>query len=275
VGERGLSRLARRVRRATGADLVVLTLGAGGALLLDGAGGCYRAPARPSSSQSDVGAGDTFASAFGLGLAAGAAPHEAVDLAQDAAAATVARRFTAVVDPRDLLEGDADRPWLEGDHLARTMAVLERERQAGRRIVFTNGVFDLIHPGHVDFLCQARQLGDVLVVGINDDASVRRLKGKGRPVLSAQERAALVLALDCVDHALLFSTETASALVRRIRPHLYVKGGDYEEADLPEAEDARAVGAEIRILPRLLPFSTTELIRRVRQVPAAPIALAR
>ena len=142
----------------------------------------------------------------------------------------------------------------------------ERWRESGWTVVLTNGCFDLLHVGHVTYLTQARALGDALIVGVNDDASVRRLKGPGRPLVPAVERATLVAALAAVDLAIIFEGDTASELVRALRPDIYAKGGDWGEPSgrrLPEWEAAQAVGAAVYFLPYLPGHSTSWLIQRI------------
>jgi len=138
-----------------------------------------------------------------------------------------------------------------------------RERQAGR-VVFTNGVFDLLHPGHVDVLVGARQRGDLLVVGINSDASVRRLKGPDRPVRSEAERAYLLAALESVDAVALFDQDTPLELVEALRPDVIVKGGDYTPETVVGADVVRALGGEVVIIPLTPGHSTTSTIERLR-----------
>jgi rfaE bifunctional protein nucleotidyltransferase chain/domain len=127
------------------------------------------------------------------------------------------------------------------------------------RVVLTNGVFDLLHVGHLRYLRQARQLGDLLVVGINADATVRSLK-PGRPLVADVERAELVAALEPVDYAVIFAEPTADALLRALRPAVYAKGGDYTEGTLPEAATARSLGAQIVILPLVADRSSSALV---------------
>jgi rfaE bifunctional protein nucleotidyltransferase chain/domain len=141
--------------------------------------------------------------------------------------------------------------------------MMEAYRRAGRRIVFTNGCFDLLHVGHTRYLQQARALGDVLVVGLNSDASVRRLKGPHRPLMPQGERAELIAALACVDHVTFFDEDTPEALIAEVRPYRHVKGGDYQADDLPETRLVRDLGGEVVILPFTEGRSTTGLIRRV------------
>ena len=137
-------------------------------------------------------------------------------------------------------------------------------REAGQRLVVTNGTFDLLHIGHVLYLQAARALGDVLVVGINSDASARGNKGPGRPVVPEEERAKIVAALRCVDYATIFDEPTAERLVEALRPEVYAKGGDYSPGGkpLPEAEVVGAYGGEVRIVPFVQGHSASELIRR-------------
>ncbi|HZR99044.1 MAG TPA: D-glycero-beta-D-manno-heptose 1-phosphate adenylyltransferase [Chloroflexota bacterium] len=144
-------------------------------------------------------------------------------------------------------------------------AVLEQVaalRGRGGRLVLTNGCFDLLHVGHVRYLQAARRLGDFLVVGVNSDASVRQLKGPGRPIVTAAERAELVAALGCVDAVVIFDSATAEPLVAALRPEVYVKGADYTEATLPEARLVRAYGGAVTLLPTVPGASTTALLER-------------
>ncbi|GIJ48703.1 hypothetical protein Val02_55890 [Virgisporangium aliadipatigenens] len=142
-------------------------------------------------------------------------------------------------------------------------AFLAGQRAAGHRIVFTNGCFDILHAGHVTYLQQARALGDALVVAVNSDDSVRRLKGPGRPVHRAADRALVLSALSCVDHVVEFAEDTPVRLVARVRPDVYVKGGDYDLADLPEAPVVHSYGGQVRLLPFVDGHSTTGILQRL------------
>lgn len=138
-----------------------------------------------------------------------------------------------------------------------------RRRRSGR-IVFTNGVFDLLHPGHVDLLLGARRQGDALVVGLNGDASVRRLKGPERPVRSEAERAYVLAALAMVDVVVLFEQDTPLELIRALEPDVLVKGGDYTEATIVGAPDVRARGGDVVVIPLTPGQSTTAIIEKLR-----------
>ena len=141
--------------------------------------------------------------------------------------------------------------------------ICQQLRQQGKRIVFTNGCFDLLHLGHVDYLFRARALGDVLIVGINTDDSVRRLKGPQRPLRSQQERAALVAALKPVDFVTLFAEDTPAQLIAELRPHVLVKGGDYTPEQIIGAEMVRSWGGEVVVLPYVQGYSTTGLLEQI------------
>ena len=144
--------------------------------------------------------------------------------------------------------------------VARLRAELAPIRQRGGRVALTNGVFDLLHVGHLRYLRQARRHADVLVVGVNADAVVGK---PGRPLVPQAERAELVAALEPVDYVVIFSTTTADSLLREVRPDVYVKGGDYSEATLPEAATAREVGASLVFIPLVAGHSTSQLLRRL------------
>lgn len=144
-------------------------------------------------------------------------------------------------------------------------AAFAREvRRGGGRVALANGCFDLLHAGHVAFLEQARAAADALIVGVNSDGSVRRLKGPERPVVAHQDRARVVAALRAVDRVVVFEEETAAALIEAIRPDLYVKGSDYSLERLPEREAAQRVGARIVLVPLLPGRSTTGLLGRLK-----------
>jgi len=141
-----------------------------------------------------------------------------------------------------------------------------RQGLASARVVFTNGVFDLIHPGHVDVLLAARRQGDVLVVGLNSDASVRRLKGPERPLRAVSERALVLAALAMVDAVVVFEEDTPLELIRALQPDVLVKGGDYTEATVVGAADVRARGGAVVIVPLTPNQSTTSIVEKLRGI---------
>lgn len=151
----------------------------------------------------------------------------------------------------------------------RAAAIADQLRKKGKRLVFTNGCFDLLHVGHVRYLAAARALGDALMVAINGDESVRALKGDGRPLNRETERAELIAALEGVDYVVIFPEVRAAALLEKIQPAIYVKGGDYTAATLDSDERAalERAGAEIRILAFESGYSTSRLVEKVRALP--------
>lgn len=146
-----------------------------------------------------------------------------------------------------------------------TFAPLREQLPGQRRLVFTNGCFDILHPGHVDLLTRARALGDALVLGLNSDDSVRRLnKGPERPLNRQEERAFVLAGLTCVDYVIIFDEDTPLELIRAVRPHVLVKGGDWPVESIVGRDVVQALGGEVCSLPLLSGYSTTGLVRRIR-----------
>jgi rfaE bifunctional protein kinase chain/domain/rfaE bifunctional protein nucleotidyltransferase chain/domain len=246
----------------TGASAVVVTLDRDGAVLLDGDRPVHRTWARPAPDNHTAGAGDTFCAALTVARCGGLSPVMAVELAQAAADVVVHRPETAVCTVADLAERLGAGAALDHDRLA---ALVAEHRAAGRRIVFTNGCFDVLHRGHVNYLNEAKRLGDVLVVAVNSDESVTRIKGPDRPVTGLADRLAVLASLSCVDHLTVFDEDTPVALLRRLAPEIYAKGGDHHEELLTEAGVVRDYGGEVRILSYLPDRSTSALIDRIRR----------
>ena len=149
--------------------------------------------------------------------------------------------------------------------LAEAAAFVEAAKADGKRVVFTNGVFDVLHVGHVRYLQEARALGDVLIVGLNSDASTGAIKGPERPIVGQAEREELLLALRCVDAVVVFGEPTADTVLEALKPDLYVKGGDYAGDGPPEAPTVRRYGGEMRILQLVEGHSTSDVIETIRQ----------
>ena len=252
-----------RLLDVTGAQIAAVTLDTDGALFFERGRPPYRTYARPADHARAAGAGDTFASALALALAAGGDVAAIAELASAAAAVVVGKDGTATCSLTEL------RGYVAGDDklapdLATLLLRLDALRGAGQRIVLTNGCFDILHSGHISYLNAAKALGDVLVVGLNTDASVRRLKGDTRPINALEERAAVLAGLSAVDLIVAFDEDTAVELCGAVRPHVFVKGGDYTRERLPEAVVVESQGGEVRILPYLRDRSTSTIIERVR-----------
>ncbi|MCW3814586.1 D-glycero-beta-D-manno-heptose 1-phosphate adenylyltransferase [Micromonospora sp. DR5-3] len=267
------SRLAE-LRAHTGADVVAVTLDTEGAVVGGADGEPRRSHSTPVPASHAVGAGDAYLAAMTLALAADASLPTAAQLAQLAATITVSDTGTCVCRREDLLGAlgagpeQTGHPSLVGAE--ELSAIVEEHRRAGRSIVFTNGCFDVLHPGHVRYLTQARALGDLLVVAVNSDDSVRRLKGPDRPVNPVEDRAALLAALECVDHVVVFEEDSPAALIEAVRPDVYVKGGDYPPEMVPEAPLVRRLGGQVRTLGYVPDRSTSAIIDRIRAHSVTP-----
>ncbi|GAC1581861.1 MAG: D-glycero-beta-D-manno-heptose-7-phosphate kinase [Ktedonobacteraceae bacterium] len=274
-----IEQMAQRMLSRLHAQHVAITLGAHGVFLLNRDHQAMHLHAHPVAHANDVGAGDSFASAMALTLAAGGTLEEAARIGIDAAGIAVTRQRTAVVQYQELLQRVSLREYASSTHrltlysqkeklatqntLLPLIEYLNAEREFGHRIVFTNGVFDILHAGHVHFLRQAKALGDVLIVGINSDHSTQRLKGPGRPINNEHDRMALVAALDAVDAVVLFDEDTPTELIRLLCPTIHVKGGDYADEALPEAEAVREGGGQVVILPLVGTMSTSTVIKHI------------
>lgn len=262
------SRLAE-LRAHTGADVVAVTLDTDGAVVGGADGRPARSHSTPVPASHAVGAGDAYLAAMTLALAADAPLSTAAELAQLAATSTVASTGTCVCHQEDLLAA-LGRPTPAGNGREVLVGaeglttIIAEQRRAGRSVVFTNGCFDVLHRGHVRYLEQARALGDLLVVAVNSDDSVRRLKGPDRPVNPVEDRTALLAALSCVDHVVIFEEDSPAELIEAIRPDVYVKGGDYPPDLVPEAPLVQRLGGQVRTLGYVPDRSTSAIIERIR-----------
>lgn len=255
-----------RLLEITGAAIVAVTLDTEGAIVFEPGQVPLRTHVRPAPDNQTSGAGDTFVSALTLALASGASTAMAASLATAATASVVSQSATVTCKATDLRQvliegGQRSKLILDQSDLA---TYIQQYRLANRTIVFTNGCFDILHPGHVTYLTQAKALGDVLIVAVNTDESVRQLKGPDRPVNPLSDRLTVLSALHCVDHVVPFAESTPHHLLRIVRPDIYVKGGDYTRETLPETELVEELGGIVTILPYVDNRSTTRLIHRIR-----------
>ncbi|WP_341394488.1 D-glycero-beta-D-manno-heptose 1-phosphate adenylyltransferase [Arthrobacter sp. G119Y2] len=253
----------RELLHAAGAGSAVVTLDREGTVLLAGDGTVHRTWARPAAEKHASGAGDTFVACLTLARTAGLPLSTAADLAQNAADIVVQRAGTSVCTTADLtlhLTALADTALPPGELGERVAA----DRAAGKRIVLTNGCFDVLHRGHTRYLQQAKALGDVLVVALNGDDSVTRLKGPDRPINPVHDRAGVIAALSCVDYVTVFDTDTPIPLIEALRPDIYAKGGDYSPEMLQETPVVRALGGQVRILDYVADHSTSAVVQRIQ-----------
>jgi len=256
-----------RLLELTGARIAAVTLDAEGALIFEGNHSPHRTYARRAIHNHTTGAGDTFVSAMTLALAAGAPTPAAADLAASAAAMVVVQDGTTACSAQELRE-TLLIPSLEAAEKycpspSSLVARVTSYRASGYRIVFTNGCFDILHAGHVSYLNRAKALGDILIIGVNSDVSVNRLKGPSRPINPLWDRIQVLSALGCVDHLVHFDDDTPSNLIQMVRPDVYVKGGDYTKETLPEASLVEQLGGVVQILPFVENRSTTSIIERI------------
>ena len=212
------------------------------------------------------GAGDTVLASLAIGMAAGLGMAEAARLANIAAGIAVGKLGTSTVSPQEIVNAvamthsDSDSKIKNRDVLA---ALVATEKGRGKQVVFTNGCFDLLHAGHVKYLQKARRLGDLLILGLNSDASVRRLKGDKRPLISEEERAHILAALDCIDYVVLFDEDTPLELITLLRPHILAKGGDYTPDAVVGKELVESYGGRVELVTFVDGKSTTNIIKRV------------
>ncbi len=243
----GAGRAADQLVRSWRVGAVCVTMGDQGALLSYGSGPPVVIPTSPEPGD-PCGAGDRFTAAVATALAGGAVLVEAIQAAVAAAADHVRHGFTT---PEAAAIGQSDP--------------IARVRASGGTVVATGGCFDLLHAGHIAVLTQARALGDCLVVAVNSDASVARIKGPSRPVVPLADRLRVLESLACVDAAVPFDADTPDELLRRWRPDVWVKGGDYTAGDLPEAAVVASWGGEAVTVPYLSGRSTTSLVTRMQR----------
>ncbi len=247
----------------TGAQIAAVTMDGDGAMVFEKGCEPYRTYGVQATPSYAAGAGDTYLAAFALSLASGADTTAAAELGSAAAAVAVGKEGTTGCSQQELL-GQVSFDGKYVRDLSRLVLRLDLYRRQGKRIVFTNGCFDILHRGHVTYLSRAKSSGDILVLGVNSDASVQKLKGPARPINTLEDRVQVLGALSCVDHIIAFDGETACDVVRVVRPDVYVKGGDYTKERLPEAPIVEQLGGEVRILPFLDNRSTTRIIERIR-----------
>jgi len=207
------------------------------------------------------GAGDTVVATIALALSANASLEEATQLANHAAGIVVGKTGTAPIKREELLVNFKEKNKIRTREELKEIS--EEARSKGKKIVTTNGVFDLMHYGHIDILKKAKKLGDILVVGINTDASVKRIKGDSRPILGEQERASIIAALDCVDYVCLFSEDTPNSLLETIKPDIHVKGSDRKMEEIGEKETVEKNGGKVVLLPIIEGISTTRIINKI------------
>jgi D-beta-D-heptose 7-phosphate kinase / D-beta-D-heptose 1-phosphate adenosyltransferase len=261
----GIAAAARAFIQAAQLDSMIVTLGDRGMLLVPASGPEQHVPAIRRAVSDVTGAGDTVVAVLGATLAAGAGLDQAAQVANAAAGLAVGEVGAVAIEPAQICGALNDLPG--GKILSRDALAVRAAgwRLAGKRIVLTNGCFDLLHAGHLSLLHRAAQQGDVLVLAINSDESVRRLKGPERPIVSANDRAALLSALACVDAVTIFDEDTPLETLRAVRPHVLVKGQDYGLANVVGRELVESTGGRVVLVPLMAEKSTSALVEQIRR----------
>jgi D-beta-D-heptose 7-phosphate kinase/D-beta-D-heptose 1-phosphate adenosyltransferase len=264
ASEEAIASAARGVMETSEVAAVLVTLGERGMLVVPRGGKHVAVPAHRRDVFDVTGAGDTVIAVLALGVAVGESLEDAARIANAAAGIAVGQVGAVAVPAAEIVAALNGRS--TGKILSRRglVARVEEWRLQGRRVVFTNGCFDLLHSGHLSLLRQAAEFGDALVLAVNSDGSVRRLKGEGRPLVPQDERATLLAALDCVDAVFIFDEDTPEEIIREVRPDVLVKGQDYRIDQVVGREIVEAAGGRVELVPLLPDRSTSSLIDRIR-----------
>lgn len=254
-----------RLLKITGAENVVVTLDTEGAVVLNKGKAPYLVATVPQNSANTIGAGDTFISALALASALEVPLETAAEIAGAAASVVVQKDETERCTNARLSAWFNPVPkFISCEN--ELSSVVQELKNNGKKIVFTNGCFDLIHKGHVDLLNEAKQFGDVLIVGVNTDESVKKVKGPDRPVIGLQDRIAVLAALESIDYLIAFEEESPVELIELIRPEAFVKGDDYTAQSIPEWPVLKRMGTKIRIVSSNPEFSTSNIIHKIHEM---------
>src|SRR3989440_5590061 len=267
--QQSIANAARDAMQLVDCEAMLVTQSEQGMTLVPRNGEAIHVPAHPVKVRDVSGAGDTVAAVLAVTVAAGADWETALRMANAAAAVAVGKKGTATVSPAELRRRILSHAFLAAEDkiIARGVGLhahLVHWRRQGFRVGFTNGCFDILHPGHVKVLTAARGACDRLIVGLNSDASVKRLKGEGRPVQDERARAEVLAALEAVDLVAIFAEDTPIELIAKVRPSVLVKGGDYTREQVVGHEIVEAAGGEVVLVDILPGHSTTSLVDRAR-----------
>lgn len=267
VDQKSLTLAARNIIKQSGSKAVLITRGRDGVSFMKKGGKLGTVKSEAKDVYDVTGAGDTAVSVFTLAYAISKDLSESVKLANSAAGIAVGKLGASQVDAGELEyslsnSGGPESKIYSRENLAKKLSA---HRSNGDKVVFTNGCFDLFHTGHLKLLTEAARLGDALIVAINSDSSVKRLKGKGRPFVNEADRARLLTALDCVTYLTVFSEDTPLELIQKLRPDVLVKGGDYDNKEIVGGEFVRKNGGSVETIPLVDGISTTSLAKRIKK----------
>lgn len=251
------------LRKKIQVENLVLTLGPDG-IVLSHANGCFHHPTRAKKIFDVSGAGDTVLSWLALSVVHGFSMEEAVDIANYAAGVAVSKPGTAVVYPYEIRDAihPKEHKIMSLEEIKERIAALREEKKT---IVFTNGCFDILHRGHIEYLKKASELGDYFIIGLNSDDSVRRLKGKDRPINKQEDRAMLLSHLYFCDAVVFFEEDTPINLIKEIKPDVLVKGGDYKDKEIVGADFVKSYQGRVEIIDFVEGYSTTQIINSLKK----------
>ena len=264
-----LAQAAASIMTSTGLQHLLITRSEEGMSLFSQGGETVHIPTVAREVFDVSGAGDTVLATLAVGIASGFGVAESACLANVAAGIAVGKLGTSIVTPQEIIDA-VSLAHKDSHTKIKSLEVLSpliaSEKNKGKRIVFTNGCFDLLHAGHVKYLQKARSLGDLLVLGLNSDVSVRRLKGPKRPLIDQDERAHLLAALDCIDYVVIFDDDTPLELITVLKPHILAKGGDYSLDGVVGREVVESYGGRVELVTFVDGKSTTNIIERVLEL---------
>lgn len=267
-----LAEAAAVIMEAAGLQHLLITRSEEGMSLFSRGGEVVHIPTVAREVFDVSGAGDTVLAALAVGVASGFSMAESARLANVAAGIAVGKLGTSIVTPQEIID-TVSLSHMDSHAKIKSLEVLSgliaAEKNRGKRIVFTNGCFDLLHFGHVKYLQKARSLGDLLVLGLNSDASVRRLKGPKRPLIDQEERAHLLAALDCIDYVVIFDEDTPLELITALKPDILAKGGDYALDGVVGRDFVESYGGRVELITFVDGKSTTNIIERVLELYSA------
>jgi D-beta-D-heptose 7-phosphate kinase/D-beta-D-heptose 1-phosphate adenosyltransferase len=258
-----LTKAITKLKADLALDYSIITLSEDGIALLDDK--VETIPTVAREVYDVTGAGDTVIASLGVALASGMSIQEACDFANKAGAVVVAKVGSATVTLNEIEEyehslnqGSSESKIKDFEHIER---IAQRLREQGRKIIFTNGCFDILHRGHATYLQKAKELGDILILGLNSDESIRRLKGKDRPINNLEDRAFLIGALESIDFVVPFWEDTPYELIKLIKPHILVKGADYDGKEIVGSD----IAEEVRLIEFVSGKSTTNMIKKIKK----------
>jgi D-beta-D-heptose 7-phosphate kinase/D-beta-D-heptose 1-phosphate adenosyltransferase len=267
VDESTLKKSAHKIFETVGLDKLLITCGKEGMVLFDKNREPFRVRAEARQVYDVSGAGDTVLAVFGLAMASGTSIHNAVTIANTAAGIVVGKVGTATVSKEELAltlkSDDPGRP-AKFKHVSELPALIEELKKKRAQLVLTNGCFDLLHAGHIQLFSESKQMGDVLIVAIDDDESVKKLKGSGRPVIRAKERIRILSALDSVDYVVVFSSNELEKLIDIVQPNVLTKGSNFAAKEVFGHERVEALGGRVVLIPVTENISSTRIINNIK-----------